>query len=429
MLSWYPSHDDVASGIDAEASLEQTTAWWTDWAKQITIEAVHPELVRRSLLILEALTYAPSGAGVAAVTTSLPEVIGGGKNWDYRYAWVRDSTYTIRALVHAGLVDEARAWRDWVLCALAGRPENMQIMYGISGERRIDEYELPALGGYEGSQPVRIGNAAYSQFQLGIYGETMSAVYLAHENGVEVDESAWAMLSMLVEHVVAVWDLPDSGIWESRGDPRHYTHSKVQAWRALDVAVKAIDTFGYTGPRDRWKAVADEIHADVCAKAFDVTQNSFVQAYGSTAIDAAVLMIPLIGFLPADDPRMLGTIAALEKYLLRNGFLYRTTSDPETNATQAEAEGAFLACNFWLVMNYALAGPSRRCERALRSARRDCQRRRHACRRVRSDPQAPSRQRAADALARLARERRELTRIACEKTLTARRSAPVHPSR
>jgi GH15 family glucan-1,4-alpha-glucosidase len=356
VLSWYPSHTDPPAALDPEAALAETLAWWNAWAAQIGLETGYPAIVKRSLLILEALTYAPSGAGVAAVTTSLPEVIGGAKNWDYRYAWVRDSTYTIGALLDAGLVDEARAWRDWVLCALAGRPQNLQIMYGISGERRIEEYELPALAGYEGSQPVRIGNAAYAQFQLGVYGETIGAVYSAHRRGVEVDESAWAMMVLLLEHVAEVWNTPDCGIWESRATPQHFTHSKVLAWRAFDVAVRAIDEIGFSGPRARWKALAGEIHADVCAKAFDVERNTFVQAYGSRAVDAAVLMIPLVDFLPATDPRMLGTIAALEKALLHDGFLYRSSSDPETNADHADAEGAFLACNFWLVENYALAG-------------------------------------------------------------------------
>jgi len=293
---------------------------------------------------------------VAAVTTSLPEVIGGAKNWDYRYAWVRDSTYTIEALLHGGLVDDARAWRDWVLCALAGQPEKMQIMYGISGRRRIDEYEIPALAGYEGSKPVRIGNAAYQQFQLGIYGETMGAIFVAHEHGVEIDESAWGMISTLLDHVEAVWDTPDSGIWESRAALQHYTHSKVQAWHAFDTAVKALDAFGYAGPRDRWHAVAERIHADVCAKAFDPQRNTFVQSYGSSALDASLLMIPLVGFLPADDPRVRGTTDALEAALLRNGFLYRTTADPETQAQHSDPEGAFLACNFWLVENYVMQG-------------------------------------------------------------------------
>lgn len=356
VLSWYPSHHDVPAAIDPNTALETTVAKWSGFAAQIVTTGEYAAVVRRSLLILEALIYAPSGAGVAAVTTSLPEVIGGSKNWDYRYAWVRDSTFTISALLQSGLTEEARAWRDWVLCALAGRPENLQIMYGINGERRIDEFELPALAGYEGSRPVRIGNAAYKQFQLGVYGETMAAIYLAHEHGVEMDESAWAMLRVLLDHVEAVWDTPDSGIWESRAEPRHYTHSKVQAWSALDAAVKAVDRFGYTGPRDHWQAVADRIHVDVCAKAFDAKRNTFVQSYGSSTLDAALLMIPLVGFLPAGDPRMRGTTDALEAALMRDGFLFRTTADPETQAAQADPEGAFLACNFWLVENYVMQG-------------------------------------------------------------------------
>jgi GH15 family glucan-1,4-alpha-glucosidase len=356
VLSWYPSHQEVPDRIDPHAALDATIAWWSTWAAQIQTKSAYPNMVRRSLILLEALTYAPSGAGVAAVTTSLPEVIGGSKNWDYRYAWVRDSTYTIAALLNGGLVDEARAWRDWVLCALAGRPENMQIMYGINGKRRIDEYEIPFLAGYEGSKPVRIGNAAYRQFQLGIYGETMGAIYVAHEHGVEIDESAWSMITVLLEHVEKIWDTPDSGIWESRAEPLHYTHSKVQAWHAFDAAVKSLDAFGYGGPRDRWQATADRIHADVLAKAFDTKQNTFVQSYGSKALDASLLMIPLIGFLPADDPRMRGTTDALEAALMQDGFLFRTTADPETQAKHSDPEGAFLACNFWLVENYVMQG-------------------------------------------------------------------------
>jgi GH15 family glucan-1,4-alpha-glucosidase len=269
---------------------------------------------------------------------------------------VRDSAYTISALTRAGLIDDARAWRDWVLCALAGRPENLQIMYGISGERRIDEFELPALAGYEKSQPVRIGNAAYQQFQLGVYGETMGAIYFAHQQGVEIDEPAWEMISVLLDHVEAVWDKPDSGIWESRAEPRHYTHSKVLAWTAMTFGVRALDDFGYKGPRDRWKTAADVIHADICAKAYDAKRNTFTQSYGSDALDASLLMMGTVGFLPPDDPRMRGTVAALEAALMRDGFLYRTTADPETAAKRAEPEGAFLACNFWLVDNYVVQG-------------------------------------------------------------------------
>jgi GH15 family glucan-1,4-alpha-glucosidase len=356
VLSWYPSHKDVPDRIDPHAALDATIAWWSKWAAQIQTKSAYPNVVRRSLILLEALTYAPSGAGVAAVTTSLPEVIGGSKNWDYRYAWVRDSTYTIAALMNGGLVDEARAWRDWVLCALAGRPENMQIMYSIGGKRRIDEYEIPFLAGYEGSKPVRIGNAAYRQFQLGIYGETMGAIFVAHEHGVEIDASAWAMITVLLEHVEKIWDTPDSGIWESRAEPLHYTHSKVQAWHAFDAAVKSLTAFGYDGPHERWQATADRIHADVLEKAFDKKRNTFVQSYGSKALDASLLMIPLIGFLPADDPRMRGTTDALEAALMQDGFLYRTTADPETQAKHSDPEGAFLACNFWLVENYVMQG-------------------------------------------------------------------------
>ncbi len=355
-LSWYPSHHDPAPPLDAQATCAETVAWWRAWAANIAYDGAYPGLVRRSLFLLKALIYAPSGASVAAVTTSLPETLGGSKNWDYRYAWVRDSAYTIAALLHAGLRDEARDWRDWVLCALAGRPENLQIMYGVTGDRRIEEYELPLLAGYEGATPVRIGNAAYTQFQLGIYGETMGAIFFAHECSVEIDASAWAMISELLEHVERVWEQPDSGIWESRGEARHYTHSKMQAWSAFAHAVRAIDEFGFTGPRDRWHAIAERIHADVLAHAFDTELGAFTQAYGSHSLDAAVLVSSQIGFLPATDDRMRSTVAAIERTLFRDGFLYRTNQDPETNAAVADHEGAFLACNFWLADTYALQG-------------------------------------------------------------------------
>ncbi len=355
-LAWYPSHREPPAPVDPAEACAQTVGWWREWAAGIAYDGAYPDLVRRSLFTLKALTYAPSGASVAAVTTSLPETLGGAKNWDYRYAWVRDSTYTIAALLNAGLVDEARDWRDWVLCALAGRPENLQIMYGVTGERHIAEYELPHLAGYEGAHPVRIGNAAYTQFQLGIYGETMNAVYLAHRCGVEIDASAWAMISVLLDHVEAVWTMPDAGIWESRGEPRHYTHSKMQAWSAFDRAVRAIDEFGFAGPRDRWRAIADRIHADVIANAYDAELGAFTQAYGSRSLDAAVLVGAQVGFLPAGDARMRSTVDALERALVRDGFLYRTSQDPETNAAVADREGAFLACNFWLADTYVLQG-------------------------------------------------------------------------
>ena len=355
-LAWYPSHDDVPAPLDPHDVCAQTVTWWREWAASIAYDGEYGDLVRRSLFMLKALTYAPSGASVAAVTTSIPEALGGTKNWDYRYAWVRDSTYTIIALLNAGLVDEAREWRDWVLCALAGRPENLQIMYGVTGHRRIEEYDISTLAGYEGARPVRIGNAAYTQFQLGIYGETMNTVYFAHQAGVEIDASAWAMISVLLDHVERVWKMPDSGIWESRGDPRHYTHSKMQAWSAFDRAVCAIDDFGFAGPRDHWRAIADEIHADVLANAYDAELGAFTQAYGSHSLDASVLVGIQVGFLPASDERMRATVSALERTLVRDGFLYRTSQDPETNAAVPDREGAFLACNFWLADAYILAG-------------------------------------------------------------------------
>ena len=356
VLAWYPSHHDVPPPLDPDDACAATAAWWREWSRDITYDGDYRDAVRRSLFVLKALTYGPSGASVAAVTTSLPETLGGTKNWDYRYAWVRDSTYTVAALMNAGLLAEARDWRDWVLCALAGRPENLQIMYSVTGNRRIDEYEIPSLPGYEGARPVRIGNAAYTQFQLGIYGETMNTIYLAHQCGVDIDPPAWEMISVLLEHVERVWHLPDSGIWESRGEPRQYTHSKMQAWRAFECAVRAIDEFGFTGPREHWRAIADRIHDDVLANAYDAKLGAFTQSYGSKALDAAVLMGPLIGFLPASDERMRSTVAALERALMRDGFLYRTSDDPETNAAVPESEGAFLACNFWLVDNYTLQG-------------------------------------------------------------------------
>jgi GH15 family glucan-1,4-alpha-glucosidase len=356
VLAWYPSHQDVPPALDPRGALDETTDWWRAWAAQISYDGAYSGVVRRSLFMLKALTYAPSGASVAAITTSLPEALGGSKNWDYRYAWVRDSTYTIAAFMNGGLIDEARAWRDWLLCALAGRPGSLQIMYGVTGARRIEEFELPDLRGYADSRPVRIGNAAYRQFQLGVCGETMGAIAVAARHGVEIDAAAWAMIAELLAHVETVWEQPDSGIWESRAAPQHYTHSKVQAWNAFAGAVEMIDAYGFAGPRARWQAVAERIHADVCARAFDPGRNTFVQAYGSQALDAALLLIPAVGFLPAGDARVAGTIAALESTLVRDGFLYRTTTDPETAAAAPEQEGAFLACNFWLVDVYLMQG-------------------------------------------------------------------------
>lgn len=354
-LTYFPScfeppHAEVPALLDA------TERAWRAWSTKIEASGPYAAEVRRSLLVLKALISEPYGASIAAVTTSLPEALGGAKNWDYRYAWVRDAAFTVDALLNAGLILEAQRWRDWILCALAGRPEKMQIMYGIGGERVLIEYELP-LPGYQGASPVRVGNGAFTQFQLGIYGHTMAAMYLAHRKGVEVDASAWAMLQTLLEHVEAVWEQPDAGIWESRGAPRHYTHSKVEAWHAFSCAIKMVREFGYSGPVERWQSVADRIHAQVCERGFNRRLGAFVQSYDDDQLDASVLLLPLVDFLPGDDERVAGTVRALERNAMVDGFLFRTTNDPENcDAPSGPAEGAFLACNFWLVENYVLLG-------------------------------------------------------------------------
>jgi GH15 family glucan-1,4-alpha-glucosidase len=355
-LTWYPSWQEPPAA-KTRGLIKATERFWQTWSDKIEFVGPYEGAVRRSLVALKALIYEPYGASIAAVTTSLPEALGGAKNWDYRYAWVRDAAFTVDALLNAGLVDEAQRWRDWVLRALAGRPERMQIMYGVGGERTLTEYVVAGLPGYEGAAPVRVGNAAFTQFQLGIYGHTMATMLLAHRKGVEVDPSAWEMLQLLLAHVEDVWELPDSGIWESRAAPRHYTHSKVEAWHALACGITMIREFGYPGPLERWTAVAQRIHEQVCERAFNQRLGAFVQSYDDDQLDASVLMIPLIDFLPGDDERVVGTLRALEGRLLVDGFLYRTSNDPENrDAPQGPDEGAFLACNFWLVENYALQG-------------------------------------------------------------------------
>jgi GH15 family glucan-1,4-alpha-glucosidase len=354
-LTWYPSCAEPPA-CDTDGLLDATETFWNEWAGKIVFDGPYAGEVRRSLVALKALISEPYGASIAAVTTSLPEALGGAKNWDYRYAWVRDSTFTVDALLNAGLVDEALRWRDWVLRALAGRPERMQIMYGVGGERMLIEYEIPWLPGYEGSAPVRVGNGAFTQFQLGIYGHTMATMYLAHRMGVEIDAPAWEMLQLLLAHVEAVWETLDSGVWESRATPRHYTHSKIEAWNAFACAVKMVREFGYPGPVEHWIAVAQRIHDQVCERGFNTRLNAFVQSYDDDELDASVLLLPLIDFLPGDDERVVGTVRALEQQLV-DGFLYRTTNDPENrDAPAGPPEGAFLACNFWLVENYALQG-------------------------------------------------------------------------
>jgi GH15 family glucan-1,4-alpha-glucosidase len=311
--------------------------------------------VIRSLVTLKALTYAPTGGIVAAATTSLPEQLGGVRNWDYRFCWLRDATFTLYALMMGGYTGEARAWREWLLRAVAGGPSQIQIMYGLAGERRLTELELPWLPGYEGAAPVRIGNAAFQQLQLDIYGEVMDALHVARREGLPADENAWRVQRELVKHLESLWAEPDEGIWEVRGPRRHFTHSKMMAWVALDRAVKGIERLGLPGPVARWRGLRDTIHAQICRDGYDPGRNAFVQYYGGRELDASLLMMPLVGFLPPDDPRVRGTVEAIERELLRDDFVMRYATTPEVDGLPP-GEGVFLACTFWLADNYALLG-------------------------------------------------------------------------
>jgi GH15 family glucan-1,4-alpha-glucosidase len=354
-LAWHPSTEPPPAAIDACAAVDATAAWWRAWARQSTYVGEWEEAVTRSLLTLKALTFAPTGGIVAAPTTSLPEQLGDGRNWDYRYCWLRDATFTLYALLTAGFRDEARAWRDWLLRAVAGHPSQLQIMYGVDGTRLLPEIELPWLPGYERSAPVRIGNAAVNQFQLDVFGEVMDALYVAGRVGLEPEQEAWDLQEALMGFLESRWGEEDEGIWEVRGPRRHFTHSKVMAWVAVDRAVKTIEATGVTGPLDRWRRLRQEIHADVCQRAWDAELGSFVQSYGSKRLDASLLLIPLVGFLPPDDYRVLGTLAAIEAELVRDGFVLRYAPDEDVDGL-ASGEAAFLACSFWLVDNLALVG-------------------------------------------------------------------------
>lgn len=355
LLSWYPSADRPPGPLDVARAIADTGRWWIDWSERCSAGGPWRDAVKRSLITLKALTYGPTGGIVAAPTTSLPERLGGVRNWDYRYCWLRDATLTLLALIDIGYLNEAASWRDWLLRSVAGRPEDLQIMYGPAGERRLTEFELDWLPGYEGSTPVRIGNAAASQFQLDVYGELMDALLRAREAGLEPDEHAWRLQRALVNHLERTWREPDEGIWEMRGPRRHFVHSKVMAWVAVDRAIKTVERFGLDGPVERWRAVRDEIHAEVCEQGFDGERNTFTQAYGSRALDAALLLIGTAGFLPADDPRVLGTIAAVERELCLDGFVLRYPTD-ESDDGLPPGEGAFLPCSFWLVDALALSG-------------------------------------------------------------------------
>jgi GH15 family glucan-1,4-alpha-glucosidase len=353
-LTYYPSHEAEPRSEHPHRLLSLTQSWWRDWVGSCSMEGPWREAVVRSLIVLKALTYRSTGGIVAAPTTSLPEHLGGNRNWDYRYCWLRDSTFTLWALFVTGHTKEAAAWREWLLRAIAGEPRKLKIMYGLAGERWLPELEVPWLRGHENSAPVRIGNAAQQQFQLDVFGEVMDSLYTAHKR-LEGHDKTWNVQLALMEYLEGAWKQPDEGIWEMRGPRRHFTHSKVMAWVAADRAVRCIEKFGSEGPVERWKSLREEIRADVLANGFSAKRNAFVQSYGSDELDAALLMMPLVGFLKASDPRMESTVAAVQRELMCDGLLRRYQSEHPIDALPP-GEGAFLACTFWLADNLAMMG-------------------------------------------------------------------------
>src|SRR5438552_6649897 len=356
VLSYGPSHQPLPPAVNPQRALQDTETFWRRWSDRCASAGPWSDVVRRSLVVLKGLTYAPTGGIVAAPTTSLPEQLGGVRNWDYRYCWLRDTTFTLLALMNAGYYDEARRWRDWLFRAVAGSPDQLQIMYGLGGERRLTEWEIPWLPGYEGSCPVRIGSAAVHQIQLDVYGEILDALYHAQSHGLPPHKHGDAVGTVLLKHLAGIWDQPDEGIWEVRGPRQHFTHSKVMTWVAFDRAVKILEKRGSTGKTtNRWRHLRDRIHADVCRKAFDPGLGSFVQAYGSKALDASLLLLPLVGFLPPTDPRIIGTVAAIEQRLVVDGCVYRYDTGEVADGLPP-GEGAFLACSFWLADNLILQG-------------------------------------------------------------------------
>ncbi|MFD8005498.1 glycoside hydrolase family 15 protein [Streptomyces mirabilis] len=358
-ISWEPSHKKPPALPEPEQALEATEDFWRDWVDQCTYHGPYREAVVRSLITLKALTYAPTGGIVAAPTTSLPEEIGGVRNWDYRYTWLRDAAITLSSLLRTGYRDEARAWREWLLRAVAGDPENLQIMYGIAGERELGEAELDWLPGYENSGPVRVGNGAAHQLQLDVYGEVIEALHLAHMTGLSRNDYASLLQLKLIRYLEDHWDQPDEGIWEVRGPRRHFVHSKVMAWVAVDRTIKLIESGDADGPLEKWRELRDDIHRDVCEKGYDKERNTFTQSYGSKELDASLLLIPQMGFLPPDDKRVIGTIEAIQRELsTSDGFILRyptTGEDAGVDGLEGD-EGAFLACSFWMADDLAMIG-------------------------------------------------------------------------
>ena len=356
VLTYGASHLPVPRPIDPDQALADTEAFWTEWSRRCTYRGAYRDLVMRSLITLKALTYGPTGGIVAAPTTSLPEKLGGWRNWDYRFCWLRDATFTLLALMNSGYTEEALAWHNWLLRAAAGAPAYMQIMYGIMGQRRLTEWEAEWLPGYEGSQPVRIGNAAHAQLQLDVYGELIDAFHQARMTRLKLDDGTWALECAVLDHLTDVWDQPDHGIWERRGDGRHYVFSKVMTWVAFDRAIKSAERFDLKAPLERWRRLRQTIHRDVCDKGYDADLGSFVESYGSQLLDASLLLLPAVGFLPSSDQRIRGTIAAIEQRLMRDGFVLRHDPREVSSEEQQPIEGAFLACTLWLADAHVLAG-------------------------------------------------------------------------
>jgi len=355
VLSYNASHEESPAPIDADQALEATEKFWTGWTAKNRIDGPWKEAVNRSLITLKALIYTPTGGIVAAPTTSLPEQIGGPRNWDYRFCWLRDATLTLLALMNAGYFDEASAWREWLLRAVAGSPPQMQIMYGIRGERRLSEWEITWLPGFENSRPVRVGNAAHNQLQLDVYGEIMDALHQAREGGLAASDSGWELQKEFLKHLKTIWQEPDDGIWEVRGERLHFTYSKAMAWVAFDRAIKSAEAFSLKGPLEEWRKTRDEIHANVCRYGFDAERGTFVRSYGSKNLDASLLLLPAIGFLPAQDPRVRSTVAAIERELTVDGLVQRYDTEKSEDGLPP-GEGLFLACSFWLADAYLLLG-------------------------------------------------------------------------
>lgn len=355
-IIWYPSHLSMpAFPKDPYGDICETRDWWKRWSDKCQYDGFDKENVKRSLLTLKALTYHPTGAIVAAPTTSLPETLGGIRNWDYRYGWIRDSSLTLLSLLKAGYKEEAMCWEDWLLRSIAGTPSQVNIMYGIHGERRLTEIELEELPGYENSRPVRIGNDAFRQFQLDVFGELMSTTFLGRKYGLAINENTWRIEKKMIEYLCQHWREPDEGIWEVRGPKQHFTHSKMMAWVALNYAVKSVEEFHLEGDTDYWMKLRDEIHQDICEKAWNSELNSFVQSYGSRELDASLLVMPLVGFLPITDSRIVGTIEAIQNHLMEDGFILRYSNYNHKDGLHGK-EGTFLACSFWLVRNLSLLG-------------------------------------------------------------------------